>query len=76
MVKNNYKIGTKIKEHREAAVLSQAALARKIGVTPDQISNYEADKINMSMERFIICEALGTYMNKMDKYYYLDILFP
>lgn len=54
MIKNNYKFGNKLKEYREAAGLSQATLARKIGVTPDQISNYEADKINMSMERFVI----------------------
>jgi transcriptional regulator with XRE-family HTH domain len=61
-----YKIGSRIKEYREAAGLSQAGLARKIGTTSYQISIYEADKQNMSLPRFVmICEALGVDMVEM-----------
>jgi len=66
MKNKRHDIGTKIKECREATGLSQAALARKIGVTPDQISNYEANKRNMNIQRFIvICEALHVEMVEM-----------
>ena len=57
----NYEVGLKIRGHREKAGINQAALAKKLGITKDQISNYETGKrTNMSVKRFCdICYALN-----------------
>lgn len=53
-------LGSNIKAAREAAGISQTALARQIGSDQKQIYRYETDEQDMSFQRFLkIAEAIG-----------------
>ena len=59
-------IGTAIREQRLKAGLTQEALARKIGVTPSAVGNYERD-ISFPKEEvlYMLFEALGCSPNEL-----------
>lgn len=59
-------IGTRIKELRSRAGLTQEALARKIGVTPSAVGNYERD-FSFPKEEvlYLLFGALGCSPNEL-----------
>jgi len=60
----SFDIGTKIKELRAKAGMSQKELAEKINLTPSFISQLESNQITPSLNSFMqICNALGVSLS-------------
>ena len=53
-------IGKQIKRYREQAGLTQEQLAYVVGVTQENISQMENDKLGITVDKLrLICDALG-----------------
>lgn len=56
----NETLGTRLKRLRQAAKLTQTALARKVGLAQGQIGNIETDARGYGLSVVAIAQALGT----------------
>lgn len=63
----------KISEFRNKAKVSQAGLARTVGVTPSTIGNYESGIRNINVE---MCWRIVKALNKMGALCAFDEVFP
>lgn len=63
---NTIKIGSRVKEHRKKAGLSQIQLAEMLGVTNRAVSNWESGVNGIDIELIPkICEALNVKPNDL-----------
>ena len=59
--------GARLRAAREAAGLSQADLARQLGVTPAAITNLESDAKRITLDRIDeVCLAIGCDPHSID----------